>query len=171
MSPVEMCGHPNCCRSNRACVPFPEPGGPNSIKQNLLIQSSAARTRPVRPPIRTNNNGEPATDKCSGETPPSANAARPRRESFIVAHDQLGLDLVDRVHRDPDHDQQRRAAEVESHAQTVQQPTRERTCRSSCRPAARCCSLMPEIMICGISDSTARYRPPTTVILVRILFM
>ena len=30
---------------------------------------------------------------------------------------------------------------------------------------------MPLIMICGSSDRIARYKPPTTVILVRIVFM
>ena len=33
------------------------------------------------------------------------------------------------------------------------------------------CSLIPEIMICGSRDRMERYSPPTTVILVKILFM
>ena len=39
-----------------------------------------------------------------------------------MAHDQLGLDLLHRVHRHTHHDQQRRAAEIKSDAQTRRDP-------------------------------------------------
>ena len=55
----------------------------------------------------------------------AANPARTRRKAFVVAHDQLRFNLVDGIHRHADHDQQRRAAEVEVDPQTVQQPARE----------------------------------------------
>ena len=44
--------------------------------------------------------------------PPSANP-RLLHEPVVVPHDQLRLDLLHRVHRHADDDQQRRAAEVE----------------------------------------------------------
>ena len=55
----------------------------------------------------------------------AANPARARGKAFIVAHNQLRLNLVDRIHGDAHHDQQRGAAEVEVDAQSVQQPARE----------------------------------------------
>ena len=53
---------------------------------------------------------------------PTATAADPaaaRREPFVVSHDQLCFDLVDRVHGHADHDQQRSAAKIEIHAQAI----------------------------------------------------
>ena len=38
-----------------------------------------------------------------------------------MAHDQLRLDLIDRIHRHANHDQQRRSAKIELHVQTFQQ--------------------------------------------------
>src|SRR5665213_950756 len=49
----------------------------------------------------------------------SLDASRLRREAVVVAHDELRFDLIDRVHRDADNDQQRRSAEVEVEAETV----------------------------------------------------
>jgi hypothetical protein len=40
MSPVETWGQFKCWRNNFACVPFPDPGGPNKIKQNRFMQWS-----------------------------------------------------------------------------------------------------------------------------------
>src|SRR6185312_7361671 len=61
----------------------------------------------------------------NGRTPPSANASRTRGKPFVVAHDQLRLNLIDGVHRYADDNQQRRSAKVEIHSQAVQQPARE----------------------------------------------
>src|SRR5580693_10289448 len=55
----------------------------------------------------------------------AANAPAARRKSVIVAHDQLRLDLLDGVHGHADHDQQRRAAKIKSHAQTVRHKVRK----------------------------------------------
>ena len=43
-----------------------------------------------------------------------------------MPHDELGLDLLDRVHRHADHDEERRAAEVELDVQALGQEFRER---------------------------------------------
>src|SRR6202167_778362 len=48
-----------------------------------------------------------------------------RRKSVIVAHDQLRLDLRDRIHRNPYYDQQRGAAKIEIYPQTVGHPGRQ----------------------------------------------
>ena len=45
-------------------------------------------------------------------------------EPVVVAHDELALDLLQGVHRDPDHDQERGAAEEEVEAQTLRDPRR-----------------------------------------------
>ena len=94
-------GTPGTASSSFACVPLPEPGAPNRY--------------------------EPAFTGATAQNsaPPAANPARPRRKAFIVAHDQLRFDLVDRVHGHTHHDQQRCAAEVKIHAQAVQQQPRE----------------------------------------------
>ena len=42
-----------------------------------------------------------------------------------MAHDQLRLNLIHSIHRHTHHNQQRRAAEIESHVQPVQQKTRK----------------------------------------------
>ncbi len=55
----------------------------------------------------------------------AANPAGARRKPFIVAHDQLRLDLVHRIHRHTYDDQQRCSTEVEVHPEAVEQPTRE----------------------------------------------
>src|SRR6185369_13510437 len=47
-------------------------------------------------------------------------------ESVVVAHDELRLDLLDRVHGHTDDDQQRRAAEVELVAHAFREPERQR---------------------------------------------
>src|SRR5882757_7847689 len=54
--------------------------------------------------------------------PPSADPAAARGETVVVAHDQLRLDLVDRIHGHADHDQKRGAAEVEAHVEAVGDP-------------------------------------------------
>ena len=59
---------------------------------------------------------------CHRLTLPGATAFDPaaaRGESFVVTHDQLRFDLIDCVHGDADHDQQRCSAEVEGDAQAV----------------------------------------------------
>ncbi len=48
--------------------------------------------------------------------PAPANAAAARAEPFIMTHDQLRLDLGDRVHGHADNDQQRGAAKIKGHA-------------------------------------------------------
>src|SRR5271156_224298 len=54
--------------------------------------------------------------------PPSADPAAAGGEAIVVAHDQLGLDLVNRIHGHTDHDQERGTAEVEAYVQAVGDP-------------------------------------------------
>src|SRR5579862_3183028 len=108
MSPVEMWATPRDCRRSLAWVPFPEPGGPNIMRHSLERGGAIGWARGL-------------SDTAS----PPPYPARPRRKSFIVAHDQLRLDLVDGVHGHAHHNQQRGAAEVKVYSQTVQQPARE----------------------------------------------
>ena len=54
--------------------------------------------------------------------PPAARASALRRKAVVVPHDELRLDLLDRIHGDADHDQQRGAAEIEVDTQAIRQP-------------------------------------------------
>src|ERR1700722_11049825 len=55
--------------------------------------------------------------------PPSTHPAAPWGEAIVMAHDQLRLDLVDRIHRHAHDDQERGTAEVEAHVQSVGDPS------------------------------------------------
>src|SRR5687768_15802187 len=79
ISPVEIAGTPNSAARICACVPFPEPGGP----------------------IRTSRRGRPP---LSAKLPTAPLDPAPAHKSFIIPHDQLALDLLDRVHRHADDD-------------------------------------------------------------------
>src|SRR5512132_2399593 len=60
------------------------------------------------------------------ELPPAAaNPSTLRGKAFVVTHDELRFDLVDRVHRNAHHNQQRSATEIETHAQPVGHPGRK----------------------------------------------
>src|SRR5262245_46499505 len=87
MSPVEIAGILKCSATNLAWVPLPAPGGPISTS---LIGGGSFRGRPSR---------------RSGWTS--------SQEPFVVALLQLALDLLHRVQRDADHDEDRGAAEGE----------------------------------------------------------
>src|SRR6185436_19501397 len=100
MSPVEIAGTPRRAARSCAWVPFPAPGGPR---------------RTIRAPSRRlPSSAAPPTD-------PSL-----LHEPLIVAHHELALDLLDRVHRDADHDEERRAAEVEVDPHALGEPVGER---------------------------------------------
>src|ERR1700693_1726251 len=82
-----------------ACVPLPAPGGPSKI--------------PARP------------SPCKTPTPPrsavtSATQLSLLHKSFVVPHHQLGLDLLDCIHRHADHDQKRGAAKIKINFQPFQ---------------------------------------------------
>src|ERR1035438_8301969 len=53
-------------------------------------------------------------------TPAPSNPSTLGREALVVPHDQLRFHLIDRVHRHANHNQQRRASEIELHAQAFQ---------------------------------------------------
>src|SRR5262245_57429127 len=85
MSPVEILGTPRVRANRSACVPFPAPGGPNITS---------------------------LTDTALAASTPNT---RLLHEAVVVPHDELRLDLLHRVHRHTDDDEQRRAAEIERH--------------------------------------------------------
>src|ERR1700761_1326903 len=107
MSPVEICGPLMQCFNNFAWVPFPEPGEPNRI----MAGTGELRVFSL--------------NRLDCAAAPAANTAGARREPFVMAHDELRLDLIDGVHCDPNHDQQRGASEIEVHTQAIKQPVRE----------------------------------------------
>src|SRR5215468_5301980 len=100
MSPVEMRGTLRCPARRAAWVPFPAPGGPRKITR--LCGACIALG-------------------LASATDPAASLAR-SRETVVVAHDELGLDLGHGVHRHAHDDQQRRAAEVEVEVQALRHP-------------------------------------------------
>src|SRR3954453_5207775 len=89
MSPVEMAGILKWSAMNLAWVPLPAPGGP--ISTSLIAGSRWSSRREERAACR-----DPSSE-----------------ESFVVALLQLALDLLHRVQRDADHDEDRGAAEGE----------------------------------------------------------
>src|SRR5262245_18215954 len=95
MSPVEMRQTPSRSHCNWACVPLPDPGAPS----------------------RTTRAGWPST--------PSPTNPASLHEAFVVAHHELALDLLDGVHADAHHDEQRRATEVELDPHALGDPPRQ----------------------------------------------
>src|SRR5262249_60570124 len=81
-----------------ACVPFPAPGGPRKMMRALEAPSPRGLAA--------------ATDPA-----PSLSA-----EAVVVAHDELRLDLRDRVHRHSHDDEERGPAEVEVEVQALCDP-------------------------------------------------
>src|SRR5579863_9289103 len=75
-----------------ACVPLPAPGGPSNM---------TARPNPPEPPAPPRS------------AVPAATQLPLLYKALIVAHHELGLDLLDCIHRYSDHDQQRGAAKIE----------------------------------------------------------
>src|SRR5262245_18927849 len=98
MSPVDTLGTPRRLASSAAWLPLPAPGGPISNTRLTRAACGAGLASATDPP-----------------------AARPG-EALVVAHDELGLDLRDRVHRNAHDDEQRGAAEVEVQAQPFRDP-------------------------------------------------
>src|SRR5436853_7502030 len=84
MSPVEIAGTRTCRERTAAWVPLPEPGGPRSTTFNVPSQSMS--------PPRV----------AATASPPSPTDAAFLHEPLVVAHHELALDLLDRVHRDAD---------------------------------------------------------------------
>src|SRR4051794_12374191 len=90
MSPVEIAGTPSSRERTSDWVPLPEPGGPTST----IFRAPAA-----------------AADAGVSAASPTDTAFL--HEPLVVAHHELALDLLNRVHRDAHHDEERGAAEVE----------------------------------------------------------
>src|SRR5262245_20751002 len=104
MSPVEIFNRARSRANRPACVPFPAPGGPIMMTFRPIAYLCLYR--------------------AAGSSPTSSNP-RLLHEAVVVAHDQLRLDLLHGVHRYADHDQQRRAAEVERDAEALRKPRRQ----------------------------------------------
>src|SRR5258708_16425946 len=98
MSPVEIWGIPNSANSFFACVPFPAPGGPSKA-MFIPFPAQHALGRDAQPPA-------------------DSGASR-AGESLVVAADQVAFDLLNRVERDTDHDQDGRSAKWEVDADHV----------------------------------------------------
>src|SRR4051812_8034195 len=102
MSPVEIWGQPNCFISLSAWVPLPAPGAPSRtmiFPHEFDMERSSLALR--------------ARDAAATQSAPTRS-----EEPVVVAHDELRFDLLHRVHRDADDDQEARTAEaeVEPHA-------------------------------------------------------
>src|SRR4051812_839622 len=95
-------------------VPLPAPGGPSSTTGPTLREVSCAiglakASRPETPrrPSTTAEVQQPLPQKKRVlPRTPAADAPAARREAIVVAHDQLRLDLRDRIHGHADNDQQ-----------------------------------------------------------------
>src|ERR1700752_3579171 len=103
MSPVDKCGTPKCLASTLACVPFPAPGGPRKI----TARSNCSTDLPSAVATLVFIN-----------LPPAAQPALPRK-TFVIPHGQLCFQLLHGVHGHANDDQQRRAAQIKLHAQTL----------------------------------------------------
>src|SRR5205807_5118418 len=79
------------------------------------------------PPVRQSSGPERKTGRPDAPLlPPSAaDPSTSRRKAFIVAHDELGFDLIDRIHGDTHHDQKRRTPEIKGNVETIQDPCRK----------------------------------------------
>src|ERR1700683_749458 len=119
-----------------AWVPLPAPGGPSSTtgptSREVSCAIGLAKTSRSQSPRLHGRGAAQVQQPHKWKIPPTAtwhpiplpgaataNASAARRKSVIVAHDQLRLDLLDRVHGHAHYDQQRCAAEVERHTQTI----------------------------------------------------
>src|SRR5260221_14516435 len=115
-------------------VPLPAPGGPSSTTGPTLREVScaiglakASRPQTPRRPSTTAEVQQPPYNKIRLlPRTAAADAAAAWREAIVMAHDQLRLDLRDRIHGHTDDNQQRRSAEVKVHAQAIRHPGRQR---------------------------------------------
>src|SRR6266568_2509280 len=91
MSPVEMCGMPYAWASSFAWVPFPAPGGPRRMRIIAVLLNGAAGRQLGQAASRVDGG-------AAAHAAADAWAAR-AGEAFIVARDEVALDLLDRVER------------------------------------------------------------------------
>src|SRR5580698_9121861 len=103
MSPVERCGKLSSAEIRSTWVPFAAPGGPRKISASFAVISVGAN--------------------------PTSLVAAPTHSTLahktvVVPHHQLRFELLHRIHRHTDHDQQRSAAKIELHVQAGQNEAR-----------------------------------------------
>src|SRR6202522_3806953 len=104
MSPVERCGRFSSFEIRLACVPFPAPGGPRKISASFAVTFSGDRFTLLAA---------------------TATHSALAHETVVIPHHQLRFQLLHRIHRHADHDQQRRAPEIKLHVQPGQNEPRE----------------------------------------------
>src|SRR5687767_849482 len=111
MLPVAMYGRLKSSVRRSAWVPLPAPGGPTRMRLSSLdIRRSETTARTTAASER-------------GRTTPLSPAGL-LQEALVVAHHQLRLELLHRVQRDADDDEDRRAAEEEVGARLVDEDRR-----------------------------------------------
>src|SRR6266851_1267063 len=104
MSPVERCGTPKRRAISFDWVPLPAPGGPTKITARPSVAAG-----PTAAGLRV----------AAATHPPLF------RKAFVMPHHELRFNLLNRVHRHTDHDQQRRAAKIKLHVGPFQNQPRE----------------------------------------------
>src|ERR1700676_1877346 len=154
MSPVETCGIRYRSMMRLACVPLPAPGGPSnttgptSREVSCAIElAKASRTVFSNPtnfvetlhatscrPQRRRSKLCPLHASQLRPVAPSANTAAARRETIVVAHNQLRFNLRNRIHGHAHHDQKRCSTKIEIHSQTVRHPDRKPLKQSASQP-------------------------------------
>src|ERR1700722_6843562 len=96
MSPVDRCGTPHCLATRFDWVPLPAPGGPRKMYARLrgMLTAPSAATAPH----------------------PTALADK----AFVVAHDELRFERLHCIHRHAHDNQERGAAKIKRHAQSIE---------------------------------------------------
>src|SRR5512137_1943211 len=120
MSPVEMWGICRSRDSSFACVPLPAPGGPSRMR--IIVVSRIPGE-------------EPSGAQAGGGATADARAAG-SGEPLVVAGDEVPLDLLHGVEGHAYHDEERRPAEVEGHAELVDEDGRQDAHRRQVERAA-----------------------------------
>ena len=125
---VEICGMPHFSQSTLACVPLPAPGGPRRI--NLIGRPPSRSVEMRHLGFGTGSLGvweilfwEKNLFLPNSQTPcanlittTSYSSSAGTGEAFVVARDEVRLDLAHRVERDADDDHDRGAAALERNA-------------------------------------------------------
>ena len=137
MSPVERCGTPYLRANSFACVPFPAPEAREKSPHDPACRQGAAPPRSALP------------------LAPAAKPALPC-ESFVIAHDELCFQLLHRIHRHADDDQQRSASEIKLHAKPFEEPDREMPVEPVADAPADVSRWTPAIIHSGSKQTIAR---------------
>src|SRR6266568_8372637 len=94
-----------------ACARWPEEHNRSDVPQKLLRHRTGPNPLLIQSHCQAKQSAFFRT-AFSSPVAAAANSPAARSKSIIVPHNKLRFDLVDRVHRDPDHDQQRCATKI-----------------------------------------------------------